>query len=332
MTGDDGKNPAAERTLRFLRRRDGGIEPAPMGADPKEEVGDETTTTTTREETPPDGHLRAPVPDYFGITDAGLVRPDNQDQFLIANLESAMSVQLSSFAEDRGTRITAEPPALLLMVADGIGGHRGGEVASQVVVDGLAHHAFTTMPWLLNAESYDQKSLVEGLQRAINEAQERIRAVARRKGLDARAGTTLTMAYVAWPRTFILHAGDSRAYLYRDGTLTRLTKDHTMAQELVERELMTEEAAAKSRFSHVLMNAVGGGDDPVKGEFHDLVLERGDRLLLCSDGLSGPVSDDAIAEVLGDPDRTAEEIGHELVKRSKDGGGDDNVTVVLALY
>jgi len=318
MTGEDGQGPvSAERTLRFLRRRDGGIEPAPV---------------PVRSETPPEGTPRPPAPRYFGITDPGLVRPDNQDQFLIANLESAMSVQLSSFAEDQGTRITAEPPALLLMVADGIGGHRGGEVASQVAVDGLAHHAFTTMPWLLNAQSYDQESLVEGLEQAINEAQERIRRVAARKGLDARAGTTLTMGYVAWPRMFVLHAGDSRAYLYRGDHLGRVTKDHTMAQELVERELMTEEAAARSRFSHVLMNAVGGGDDPVRGEFHELILEEGDRLLFCSDGLTGPVPEATIAEVLGDPDRDPEDICRELIQRAKDGGGDDNVTVVVALF
>lgn len=315
MDGESRK-PPADQTLKFLRRRDGEVEAVPV-----------VEGTAPGSDPPP-----RPAVDVAGLTDRGRVRKDNQDQFLIAEMDVGMTVRGSSFADDSGSRIVAGPPALLLVVADGIGGHRGGEVASQVAVDRMAHHAFTAMPWLLNAPTFDQEALAEGLQRAADEAQARIREVARRKGLDPHAGTTLTMAYVAWPRCFVLHAGDSRAYLHRGRRLGCITRDHTMAQELVERELMTPEAAARSRFSHVLMNAVGGGDEPVQGEFHELALEPGDALLLCSDGLTGYVDDGVIAAALAAPGADAAATVRDLVAAANRRGGEDNVTVVLARF
>lgn len=266
-----------------------------------------------------------------GRTDVGLVRASNQDQFLIASLERSLLVEGSSFPAQAGTRLTDNPQGRLLIVADGIGGHGGGEVASAVAIDAMAHYAFAVMPWVLQRGSTDVDEVVDGLERAMRAAQARVRRVAKRKGLPEKLGTTLTMAYVAWPDVVVLHVGDSRAYLERDGDLLRITRDHTLAERLVEGRAMTREEAERSHFSHVLVNAVGGGSDALDVEFHRLRLTPDDILLLCSDGLSGYVDEEAISAELTHED-PVEEIVDRLIDLAIKAGGRDNVTAVVARF
>jgi protein phosphatase len=269
--------------------------------------------------------------ELFGITDRGCVRPMNQDQFLIAELERSMLVQQSSFAHRRGTCLLDVPQGRLLMVADGMGGYQGGEVASAVAVDVMARYAFAMMPWMLMVSRTTEREFADGLQRALQSCNERVRSVAAQRGLDARMGTTLTMAYVAWPDLYVLHVGDSRCYLYRKNQVYRLTRDHTMAQQLVENHALSQEEAAHSRFKHVLVNTIGGASERVEMEFRHETLEDGDQLLLCTDGLTGYLSDAHIAQYLaaGGP---AEQIAKQMVEHAKSSGGEDNITVVLARF
>ncbi len=267
-----------------------------------------------------------------GKTHQGQVRQDNQDHFLVASLERSLLVEASSLPAEAGTRLTDTPQGRLLIVADGIGGHGGGEVASAVAVDAMAHYAFETMPWVLNRKDCSMDELGDGLREAMGKAQARIRRVARRKNLNDDLGTTLTMGYISWPELFLVHVGDSRAYLYRDGELHRLTRDHTLAQQLIDGNAMSEDEAKNSRLAHVLVNAMGGSSDDLNVELHRTELALDDQLLLCSDGLYDMVDDQAIAAHLSETDTPVPELVERLVGAANAAGGRDNITVVLARF
>jgi len=269
--------------------------------------------------------------EVFGMTDRGCVRRNNQDQFLIAELERSMLVQQTSAPMQDGTRLSDIPQGRLLMVADGMGGYEGGEVASAVAMDVMARYAFAMMPWLLMASHTSEREFADGLQRAAEICNQRVRDAAEQQNLDARMGTTLTMAYVAWPEVYVLHVGDSRCYLQRAGVLYRLTRDHTVAQQLVDQKALSDEEAEQSRFKHVLVNTIGGASESVSVEFRHVTLQAGDQLLLCTDGLTGYLKDDQLAAYLS----RAEPVQHlatEMIEEAKHAGGEDNVTVVLARF
>lgn len=267
-----------------------------------------------------------------GKTHQGQVRADNQDHFLVASLERALLVEDSSLPAEAGTRLTDTPQGRLFIVADGIGGHGGGEVASAVAVDAMAHYAFETMPWVLDRNDCSMDELETGLRDAMAKAQARIRRVARRKNLNSDLGTTLTMGYVAWPEMFLVHVGDSRAYLYRDEKLHRLTRDHTLAQQLVDGNAMSEEEAKSSRLAHVLVNAMGGSSDDLNVELHRMELKLDDQLLFCSDGLYDMIGDSVIEAYLSERERPVGDVVELLVGAANAAGGRDNVTVVLARF
>ncbi|MCX4241392.1 PP2C family protein-serine/threonine phosphatase [Paraliomyxa miuraensis] len=272
------------------------------------------------------------IADIYGATDVGRTRASNQDQFLVAALERALFIEGSSLPAQAGTRLTDTPQGRLLIVADGIGGHGGGELASAITIDAMALYAFETMPWAVGSDERSFEELSQSLRDAVASAQARVRRVARRKNVSPDLGTTLTMAYVTWPDLHLVHVGDSRAYLLREGTLHRLTRDHTLAQMLVDGSAMTPEEAARSHLSHVLVNAVGGGSDELHVELHRVKLEIEDQLLLCTDGLYDMLGDDVIAEHLRRTDREVERVVSGLVDAANEAGGRDNVTVVLARF
>lgn len=274
----------------------------------------------------------AVIADAHGATDRGRVRESNQDQFLIAALERALLVEGSSLPAQAGTRLIDTPQGRLFVVADGIGGHGGGEVASAVTIDAMAHYCFAAMPWVQRRSDCSGDELANGLREAVRTAQARVRRVAKRKALDETLGTTLTMAYVHWPELLLVHVGDSRAYLLRDDRLFRLTIDHTLAQQMVAGELMTEQEAKTSKLSHVLVNAVGGRSDDLDVELRYLTLQLDDQLLLCTDGLYGMVDEDAIATALRRTDRPVTEVVDGLIAAANAAGGRDNVTAVLARF
>jgi len=272
-------------------------------------------------------------PTIYGVSDKGRVRPNNQDQFLIARLERSVVIEQSGFPLEDGRRLSQASPHMF-MVADGMGGHEGGDVASAVTIDAMAHYAFTTMPWLDANDEKAAQDLVDGLAAAVTQAQERMLRIAARKHIDERLGSTLTMAYAVWPTLFLFHVGDSRAYLYRDGELRRVTRDHNLAEEMIERQVMTPEEARGSRFSSMLTNALGGGTGSVHVELHRLELQRGDLILLCSDGLHGEVSDSDIMKKLAfvSAPELVSPCVQSLVDAAKRAGGRDNITAVLARF
>jgi len=144
-------------------------------------------------------------------------------------------------------------------------------------------------------------------------------------------GTTLTVGYSVGSDLFIVHAGDSRAYLYHEDELQQLTDDHTVVQMLVSNGTISPEEARHHKMRNVVTNVLGGPERGVYAEIHKLKVADGDILLLCSDGLTEPVRDAEIAEILG-RSASADEAAEQLVKLALERGAKDNVTVVVARY
>lgn len=208
------------------------------------------------------------------------------------------------------------------LLADGMGGHPGGDVASAIAVEtGLAETAGDG-PWLGRAGQ--PTALVDRIQRAM------LDHTATHPALRDMA-TTLVMLAADPPDALILHVGDSRAYRYRNGALTRLTRDHNAAQEAVDRQLMTPAEARQSPERHLVTRAMGLDEWP-QPDVQQTDVRRGDVFLLCSDGLTGELPDREIEQMLADHLRDPDEASRMLVRAALDRGGRDNVSVIVARF
>jgi protein phosphatase len=212
-----------------------------------------------------------------------------------------------------------------------MGGHRGGSEASSFAVQYCANAMLNGACWYdrdddASEEAFFEhlKSIFENAHRAIEERSKTVEAL---HGM----GTTLTMAYVDWPQMFVVHAGDTRCYLFRNDELQLITRDHTVANEMMRKGQLAPEDMERSHWSNVLVNALGAGADNVVPDCIKVDLQKNDSILMCSDGLNKHVSDIQIRRTLLDaigPERTCE----ELVSLAKQGGGSDNITVLMATF
>lgn len=267
---------------------------------------------------------------YGARTHRGKVRENNEDAFLVARMAKSMEVCKSSLS-DSGSRLFSEEEGYLLVVADGMGGAAAGEHASALAVETVEDFALNTLKWFLHLGGSEEHTLFSELRAVIEKAD---RAVIDRARSDPRLygmGTTLTLAFSVGADLFIVHAGDTRAYLFHDGSLQKLTNDHTLVQLLMDHGALSPDEAKTHKRRNVVTNVIGGPSEGVHAEIHKVGLDDGDVLLLCSDGLSEPVNDDAIAQVLAeiiDPDAAAA----RLVDLALEAGGPDNITAVVARY
>jgi protein phosphatase len=262
-----------------------------------------------------------------GRTDTGRVRPRNEDQFLIAELSKTLRVLETSLGNSPESY--SNPVGHLLVVADGVGGSVGGEHASALAVSAIEIFMVDTLHWCFQLRGPEEDRLLTEFQRALRLADARVLREARRRPELHGMGTTLTLAYVLDGELFVAHVGDSRCYLLRQGMLYRLTRDHTLADEMVRRGVLPKEEAAHHGFRHVITNVVGGKDPGVQVEVHKAPLEVGDRILLCSDGLTEMVPEAKILPLLQEGDDPTA-ICDRLIASANDAGGKDNVTAVVA--
>jgi len=264
-----------------------------------------------------------------GTTHPGRVRSTNEDQFLVAELTKALHVRQSSLPQ-RQVHLSSEQ-GHLFVVADGMGGHAGGEHASALAVDTIEDFMLNTLKWFFRLKGSEADRALAEFQAALARADDRVLREAGRHPELHGMGTTLTMAYSVGSDLFVIHAGDSRCYLFRDRTLHRLTRDHTLVGEMVRQGALQPEQAAHHQLRHVITNVIGGTTPGVQAEVHKVQLEAHDRLLLCSDGLTEMVPEPEIADILhGEPEPSR--ACQRLVDRANELGGKDNVTVVLARY
>jgi serine/threonine protein phosphatase PrpC len=265
--------------------------------------------------------------DVHGLTHPGKVRADNQDHFLICALRKQMVVQLTSLPDADHLMAEGERLAFLAMVADGVGGGAKGGEASKVALEAITQYVTRSMRCYYAAASADDQEFYD----ALKEGAAQSHAELLRRGeenADYRGmATTLTLFLGVWPRAYLLQAGDSRCYLLRDGELTQITRDQTMAQELVDAGVMSAELVAGTRLAHTLSSSIGGRQtDP---QVTRLDSTWGQVVLLCSDGLTRHVTDERIRDVLRSM-TSAKQACEDLLQAALDDGGSDNITIVVA--
>jgi PPM family protein phosphatase len=243
-----------------------------------------------------------------GHTDVGLRRQHNEDAF------------------------TCEPDSGLYIVADGMGGHAAGEIASAKAVEAMREFILSfqgnsdfTWPFgVVKNLSPPQNLLLS----AIRLANRDVCALAQDHPEYSGMGTTVVACLLEDHEAVIGHVGDSRAYLLRDDTMTQLTEDHSWVNEQVQQQLLTEEEAKTHRWRNIITRALGNRFD-VDVDLKGHALREGDTLLLCTDGLSGPVPESTIKQIVEDCGENVDEGCDQLIAEANRGGGPDNITVVL---
>lgn len=269
--------------------------------------------------------------DYAGRTDRGRQREANEDHFFVAALNKSMRVHESSIFFDATEDIYSGHRGQLYVVADGIGGDAAGERASELAITTVSQYVLNVLPWFFRLDWEDEDDIQNELKKAVLNCEEVITAESEAVPKHSGMGTTLTVAYVFWPTLYVVHVGDSRCYLHRGDTLEQITRDHTLAQALVDRGAMSAADAQRSPLVHILNNALGKGKENLQPDVYTLDLQAGDSLLLCTDGLTNELADDTIADILRDA-QDASSACQTLVDGANAAGGSDNITVLVAAY
>jgi protein phosphatase len=268
--------------------------------------------------------------EFGSATDRGKVRPTNEDHFLIAQSGRWMERLATNLPEgDLPSRY--EEIGYLLMVADGMGGMAAGEVASRMTINLAVKHVLSRSRWTMKVRPDDVPEVIEGMVANLRRVDWKLTKAARADHSLTGMGTTFTGGYSLGADVFLVHVGDSRAYLYRRGELKQLTHDQTIAQALADLGRIAPEEVAHHRLSHVLSQAVGTGGGHITAQTLHVPLEDGDRLLLCSDGLTNMVDDASIADVLRRTEAPAAAC-QALLALALERGGKDNVTLIVARY
>jgi serine/threonine protein phosphatase PrpC len=255
-----------------------------------------------------------------GKTSLGRVRDNNEDNLWLGSVGDPASGP----GEREGISGSSAHPGVLLVVADGIGGEEGGEVASRMAVETVAREIASRA----GAAGSSSRDLAEAGLAAVRAANERIRDESARDLARERMGTTLTAAWVVGTTAELFHVGDSRAYLLRRGVLKQLTRDQNYAAKLVEQGLLTEEEAERHPYRNHLLQSLGS-EQEVEPEHASVPLEDGDKLLLCTDGLHGLVTQASLQNALRNEAPLFDQC-HRLIEMAEHEGGTDNITVLLA--
>jgi protein phosphatase len=262
--------------------------------------------------------------DIAGRTDRGKVRPNNEDNFHVVQFGRQLRTVASSLPPSHAPD-DFDQSGYGFAVADGVGGHAAGEVASRLALVLLVDLVVRTPDWLFASEDYHLATVMDRIARRFGKVNEAVVPEARaRRGL-AGMGTTLSLAVSLGNDLIVAHVGDSPVFLFRGGRLERLTRDHVVP--LAGPKVPTADA---TRFRLALSHAIGMPDTGGSPDIIRLKLADRDRLLLCTDGLTDLVSDDDIADELGRA--SADDACQALVDRALARGGHDNVTVVVAGY
>ncbi|MDH3495220.1 MAG: serine/threonine-protein phosphatase [Gemmatimonadota bacterium] len=268
---------------------------------------------------------RAHEIDMHGLTHLGKVRKSNQDHFLICELKKQMDVHLTSLP-DAAALMGAERLAYMVMVADGVGSRSAGEEASRRALHGITQYVIQALRCYYTADSTDETAFAEALQGSALQVHADLAKLAEEDPERRGMATTLTLWIGVWPKAYLVQVGDSRFYLLRKGELTQVSHDQTMAQELIDQGVFTRTDAFNTRWANVLSSSLGGQQSaPVVTQLEQ---DWGQVGLLCSDGLTKHVSDERIKERLLQM-TTAKQTCEDLLQDALDGGGSDNITIIV---
>jgi serine/threonine protein phosphatase PrpC len=285
-----------------------------------------TMLETAGVDTAPSRKPRDDEMDVYGLTHPGAVRKENQDHFLICSLRKEVVVHHTSLTHLAPQATGAQRLALLMMVADGVGGGAKGEEASRLAVEVVTRYVAGSMRCYYASEQADDQEFLQSLEHAAQQCHEEVVRHANENPEYHGMATTLTLWLSSWPRAFLLQVGDSRCYFLRGDELTQITRDQTMAQELIDLGVLTRADAAATRYATTLSSSIGGRQTaPVVTR---IGLDWGNVALLCSDGLTRHVSDERIRERLRTM-TSSRQVCEDLLQDALDGGGTDNITIVV---
>lgn len=265
--------------------------------------------------------------DLYGLTHTGRVRSENQDHFLLCTVHPQVVVHGTSLPEPEGLALRGQRLATILLVADGVGGSAAGSRASQLATEAVTRYVSSTLRSYHAAGSSGEGVFLAALRGAALEAHDAVCADARTRTDQREMATTLSLGIVVWPWLYVVQVGDSRCYFFHEGTLRQVTRDQTVAQDLVDSGVLSPERAHRSPLNHVLSSAIGASEALPEITRVD-VSARGGVILVCTDGLSKHVSDAEIAEHLGAM-TSAEQVCQALLQLALDRGGSDNITLVV---
>jgi protein phosphatase len=273
--------------------------------------------------------------DLGALTHRGRVRETNEDAFVVYRAGRFLERIASNIPESEMPG-RAEEGGYLMTVADGLGGHEAGEVASRSALVTALQLILKSPRWALKLDDPATRDaeiagLLERLRGYLAGMHQALRRKAEGDPALAGMGTTLTTAFSVGNDLFVMHVGDSKAFLVRDGSLRKITHDHTVAQQYADLGVIPQSEVASHRMHHVLTRAVGGPEDDLEGDLHHLQIQPGDRLLLCSDGLTDMAKEEEIAGILV-AHSASQDACAALVELALERGGRDNVTVVVATY
>ena len=261
--------------------------------------------------------------DVYGLTHVGKVRTENQDHFLLAAVHKRVEVLATNLEQEQQPPAGNQRVAFLAMVADGVGGEEGGADASATALASVMQYVNDSMSCLYERDVTERK-FTDALQQCALASHQ---AIIARGGEESQHGaTTLTLFMGVWPAYYLLQLGDSRYYLWREGKLTQVTRDQTLAQELVDRGILSRAQAPHTQFAHVLSSALGAeAAEPVVTR---LQAEWANVHLMCSDGLTKHVTDEQIAERIRTM-TSAKQVCEQLPQDALDDGGTDNITIIV---
>jgi protein phosphatase len=264
-----------------------------------------------------------------GQSHTGRVRSRNEDHFIAARLGRTMEVLESNLAAGE-VPPSAQLDGYILAVADGVGGHNAGERASSLVIARGIELILASANWGVKLEGPEAARLIERMREYLDHLNDSVRAAVEADEALAGMATTLTVAYTVGLRAFIVHVGDSRAYVFREGRLIQLTRDHTVAQELADIGEISREAIRRHPRRNTLTNVIGGAGFQRPDNSHHQ-LQPDDVLLLCTDGLSDLIDADEISALIEAHPWPAQ-LCPALIDAALAAGGKDNVTCVAARY
>lgn len=256
-------------------------------------------------------------------SDVGQVRENNEDHYAIIKRTRHCEMVKTNLPDDNIAYVNQESYGML--VADGVGGENFGQFASQLVLETICQSASQATSWLMKFKDFEANDTQERIEAYVGQIQNAFKFHSQLDIGKSNMGTTLTLAYLMPPHVVIAHIGDSRAYVLRDSQLKQVTNDHTVAQELIDRGA---DAETVQGLRHILINSLSPTRSDVDVDVMHLELKTGDRLLLCTDGLSDMVDSSSIIGVM--ESHKPQSACEKLIKLANEAGGRDNITVLVA--
>ncbi|CAN5892719.1 protein phosphatase 2C domain-containing protein [soil metagenome] len=261
----------------------------------------------------------------------GKVRPNNEDHYIVGQVRRAMQLQETNLPPELLPALLDEV-GQVMVVADGMGGMASGEVASRLAITTGLQLVRDSGRWALQLDQPGEAAaLIDRFRDYFRRVNRRVFEQASADATMSGMGTTLTVAYSVGAELFIVHAGDSRAYLCQNGLLQQITRDHTLAQDMALSGQIRQEDVKRHRYRSVLTNYIGSPHEGIEAEIHRLRLASGDCLLLCSDGLTDMLDDHRIRQTFDLPEPPVA-ICKSLIRQALQAGGRDNVTAIVARY